>query len=102
MPSPEEKLKLVGWTWGSLRVTGRQLLWLGAGSLENAVLSVWPMPSVTAVPTPVKSAGRPISQIAATQATTIQMVPSMVRVPRFRISPCQASQIAPMITTAAR
>ena len=54
------------------------------------------------MPTPVKSAGLPISQIAAAQATTIQIVPSMVRVARLRTRPCQASQIAPMITTGAR
>ena len=33
---------------------------------------------------------------------TIQIVPSIVRVARLRIRPCQASQIAPMITTGAR
>ena len=102
IPSPDEKLKLDGWTCGSFLVRGRQLLWLGAGSLENAVLSDWLMPFDTAVPAPVKSDGCPISQIAAAQATTIQMVPSMVRVPRLRISPCQASQIAPRMTTADR
>jgi hypothetical protein len=44
----------------------------------------------------------PISQIAAAAATIIQIVPSSVRVPRLRIRPCQASQMAPMITTTAR
>src|ERR1700683_5075615 len=102
IPLPDEKLKLACWTCGSPRPTGRQLLWLGAGSLENAGFSEWPMAVDTAEAAPGKSAGLPISQIAATQATTIQIVPSMVRVARLRISPCQASQIAPMMTTAAR
>ena len=66
------------------------------------MLSVWVMPSDTVLPTPVKSAGRPMSQIAVAQARTIQMVPSMVREARLRIRPCQASQIAPMMTTGAR
>ncbi len=66
------------------------------------MLSVWVMPSDSVLPTPVKSAGRPMSQIAVAQARTIQTVPSMVRVARLRIRPCQASQIAPMITTGAR
>src|ERR1700730_9780595 len=101
-PVPDERLKLAGWTCGSVRGVGRQLLWLGAGSLANATFSVWLMPSDTAEPAPVKSAGLPISQMAAAQATTIQIVPSIVRVPRLRISPCQASQIAPMMTTGAR
>ena len=82
--------------------TGTQLVWCGAGSLANATLSAWLMPSDTALPAPVKSAGRPISQIAAAQASTIHRVPSMVRLARLRISPCQASQIAPRITTGAR
>ena len=43
-----------------------------------------------------------MSQIAVAQARTIQMVPSMVREARLRIRPCQASQIAPMMTTGAR
>ena len=60
------------------------------------------MPLDTAWPSPVKSAGRPISQIAAAHAMTIQIVPSMVRVARLRIRPCQASQIAPRMTTGAR
>ena len=56
----------------------------------------------TVVPTPVKVAGLPISAMAATQATTIHSVPSMVRVARLRTRPCQASQIAARITTGAR
>ena len=43
-----------------------------------------------------------MSQMAAAHAMTIQMVPSMVRVARLRIRPCQASQIAPIRTTGAR
>ncbi len=60
------------------------------------------MPFDTAAPAPVKSAGRPMSQIAAAHAITIHSVPSMVRLARLRISPCQASQIAPRMTTGAR
>ena len=82
--------------------TGRQLLPAVAGRLANAVLSTEVTPLETVVPTLVKSAGRPISQIAAAQAMTIQIVPSRVLVARLRIRPCQASQIAPMITTGAR
>ena len=82
--------------------TGTQLLCAGAGSPANATFSVWVIPSDTVLPMPVKSAGRPISQIAAAHAMTIQMVPSMVRVARLRIRPCQASQIAPRMTTGAR
>ncbi len=74
----------------------------GAGSLANAVLSTWVVPLETAVPMPVKSAGLPISAMAAVAATTIHSVPSMVRVARLRIRPCQASHIAPRITTGAR
>ena len=54
------------------------------------------------MPTPVKSAGRPISQIAAAQATTIHSVPSMARVARLRTRPFQAIQIAPRMMTGAR
>ena len=54
------------------------------------------------MPTLVKSPGRPISQIAAAQAMTIQIVPSKVLVARLRTRPCQASQIAAMITIGAR
>src|ERR1700748_3512253 len=43
-PLPEEKLKLGGWSCGSRVVVGRQLLWLGAGSLANATFSVWLIP----------------------------------------------------------
>ncbi len=60
------------------------------------------MPSDTPWPSPVTSAGFPMRTMAAAQATTIQMVPSIVRVARLRISPCQASHIAPRITTTAR
>ncbi len=75
---------------------------MGAGSLAKATF-ITPVTLLdTEVPMLVKSPGRPISQIAATQAITIQMVPSIVRVARLRTSPCQASQIAPMITTGAR
>ena len=70
--------------------------------LQNAVFSTPVTPLETVVPTPVNVAGRPISAIAATQATTIHSVPSMVRVARLRIRPCQASQIAPRMTTTAR
>ena len=95
-------MKLVGWSCGS-RLLHRQAVALaGLGSLANATFSVWLMPLETPWPIPVKSPGLPISQIAAAQATTIHTVPSMVRVPRLRISPCQASQIAPMMTTTAR
>ena len=87
---------------GSPAVTGRQLLSAVAGRLANAVFSTWVVPSATVVPMPVKSAGRPISAIAAVAATTIHSVPSMVRVARLRIRPCQASHIAPKITTGAR
>ena len=73
-----------------------------AGRLANAVLSTEVTPLETVVPTLVKSAGRPISQIAAAQAMTIQIVPSMVLVARLRTRPCQASQIAAMTTTGAR
>jgi hypothetical protein len=83
-------------------VTGRQLLPEVAGSLANAVLRTEVTPLETLVPMLVKSPGRPISQIAAVTATTIQMVPSKVRVARLRTRPCQASQIAPMITTTDR
>ena len=65
------------------------------------MFSVVLMPSETPLPRPVKSAGLPISQIAAAQASTIQIVPSIVLVPRLRNSPCQASQIAARITTSA-
>src|SRR5262249_4529403 len=100
---PEVKLKLAcGGDCGSVCPSGTQLLWCGAGSLANATLSAWVMPSDTALPAPVKSAGRPISQIAAAQATTIHRVPSMVRLARLRVSPRQASPIAPRITTRAR
>jgi len=54
------------------------------------------------VPTPVNVAGRPISVIAATQATTIHSVLSMVREARLGTRPCQASQIAPRMTTGTR
>ena len=87
---------------GSPPCTGTQLPWPGFGSLEKATLSTWVTPLDTAWPTPVKSAGLPISQIAAAQATTIQIVPSMVRVARLRIRPCQASHITPSRTTGAR
>ena len=83
-------------------MTGRQLLPAVAGSLANAAFSTEVTPLETVVPTLVKSPGRPISQIAAAQAMTIQIVPSMVRVARLRTRPCQASQIAAMITTGAR
>ena len=43
-----------------------------------------------------------MSQMAAAHAMTIQMVPSIVLVARLRIRPCQASQIAPRMTTGAR
>ena len=82
--------------------TGRQLLPLVAGSFANAVFSTEVTPLETFVPMLVKSPGRPISQIAAAQATTIQIVPSKVRVARLRTKPCQASHIAAMITTGAR
>ena len=87
---------------GSPGATGRQLLLVGAGSLANAVLSTPVTPLETVVPTPVKSAGRPISAMAAVAATTIHSVPSMVRVARLRIRPCHASHIAPRMTTGAR
>ncbi len=87
--------------FGSLAATGRQLAWPGLGRWANAVFSVALIPSDTPLPSPVKSAGLPTSQIAAAQAITIQIVPSMVLVPRLRIRPCQASQIAPMITITA-
>ena len=101
-PLPEVKAKLPVTLCGSPACTGRQLLPAGVGSLENAVLSTPVTPLETVVPIPVKSAGLPISAMAATQATTIHSVPSMVRVARLRISPCQASQIAPRMTTGAR
>ena len=82
--------------------TGRQLASVGAGSLANATFITLVTLLDTVVPMPVKSPGRPISQIAAAQAITIHIVPSNVRVARLRISPCQASQIAPRITTGAR
>jgi ABC-type proline/glycine betaine transport system permease subunit len=78
------------------------LLLTGAGSLANAVLSTLVVPLDTLVPMPVKSAGLPISKMAAVAATTIHSVPSMVRVARLRIRPCQASHIAPRMTTGAR
>jgi hypothetical protein len=87
---------------GSPFDTGTQLVWPGLGSLENATLSIWVTPLETFWPKPVKSAGLPISQIAATQASTIQIVPSMVRLARLRISPFQASHITPSSTTGTR
>src|SRR5262249_57107221 len=67
---PEVKLKLAcGGDCGSVCPSGTQLLWCGAGSLANATLSAWVMPSDTALPAPVKSAGRPISPIAAAHAS---------------------------------
>ncbi len=91
---------------GSFCWIGRQLLptpvVASVGRLANAVLSTEVTPLETVVPTSVKSCGCPISQMAKAQARTIQIVPSMVRVARLRIRPCQASQIAPMITTGAR
>ena len=66
------------------------------------MLSTEVTPLDTVVPTSVKSCGCPISQMAKAQARTIQIVPSIVLVARLRIRPCQASQIAPMITTGAR
>ncbi len=101
-PLPEANAKFPVTLCGSPACTGRQFDPAGAGSLENAVFSTPVTPLDTVVPTPVNAAGRPISAIAATQATTIHRVPSMVRVARLRISPCQASQIAPRITTGAR
>ena len=74
----------------------------GLGSLAKATFSTCVTPLDTVVPTPVKSAGRPISQMAAAHATTIQSVPSMARVARLRTSPFQASQIAPRMMTGAR
>ena len=74
----------------------------GLGSLANATFRVWLMPLETPWPRPVTSAGLPIRKIAADAATTIHTVPSMVRVPRLRMRPCQASQIAPRMTTTAR
>jgi hypothetical protein len=73
-----------------------------AGRLANAELSTPVTPFDTLVPTLVKSDGWAMSQIAAAHAMTIQTVPSIVRVARLRIRPCQASQIAPMSTTGAR
>src|SRR5262249_32185235 len=100
---PEEKLKLAsGGVCGSACRSGTQLLWCGAGSLANATLSAWVMPSETALPAPVKSAGLPISQIAAAHATTIHNVPSMVRLAPLRVRACHARQIAPKSTTRAR
>ena len=99
---PEVNAKLPATLCGSPCCTGRQLLLAGTGSLENAVFSTPVTPLETVVPTPVNAAGRPISAIAATQATTIHSVPSMVRVARLRIRPCQASQTAPRMTTGAR
>ena len=87
---------------GSDFCTGRQAPSPGLGSREKATFRVWLMPSETLLPIPVKSAGRPISQMAAAAASTIQMVPSRVLVPRLRIRPCQASQTAPISTTTAR
>ena len=89
-------------TCGSWPCTGTQLAPAGAGSPANATFRVWVIPLDTVLPRPVKSAGRPMSQMAAAHAMTIQMVPSIVRVARLRISPCQASQIAPRMTTGAR
>ena len=66
------------------------------------MLSTPVTPFDTVVPIPVNAAGLPISAMAATHATTIHRVPSMVRVARLRISPCQASQIAPRMMTGAR
>ncbi len=82
--------------------TGRQAAWPGLGRWAKAAFSVVLIPSETPLPRPVKSPGRPISQIAAAQASTIHTVPSIVLVPRLRIRPCQASQIAARITTTAR
>src|SRR2546421_4278782 len=60
---------------GSPPWTGTQSPPPGFGSLEKATLSTWVTPLDTDCPTPVKSAGLPISQTAAAQATTIQTVP---------------------------
>src|SRR5579875_741640 len=87
---------------GSPPWTGTQLLPPGAGSLAKATLRTCVTPLDTVVPMPVKSAGLPMSQIAAAHATTIHSVPSTTRVARFLIRPCQASQIAPRMTTGAR
>ena len=101
-PLLEVKLKLPVAICGSLLWTGTQFAPPGLGSLAKATLSTWVTPLETVVPTPVKSAGRPISQMAAAQATTIQMVPSRARVARLRIRPFQAIQIAPRMMTGAR
>ena len=101
-PLPWVKPKLAAGFCGSPDFTGTQLPPPGFGSLENATLSTCVTPFDTDWPKPVKSAGLPISQIAAAQATTIQMVPSMARVARLRIRPCQASHITPSRTTGAR
>src|SRR4051812_4262257 len=65
----------------------------------NAALNAAVAPSDTLVPSVVKSPGRPISQINATIATTIQMVPSATLLARRRINPHQASHRAPRMTT---
>ena len=101
-PLLEVKLKLPVAICGSLPCTGTQFAPPGFGSLANATLRTWVTPLETVVPTPVKSAGRPISQIAAAQATTIHSVPSMARVARLRTRPFQAIQIAPRMMTGAR
>src|SRR5512139_614727 len=64
----------------------------------NAVL----VASETFVPRVVKSAGRATSQIRATIAATIQIVPSATLLARLRIRPHQASHIAPRMTTQAQ
>ena len=87
---------------GSPPWTGTQLFPPGLGSFAKATLRTCVTPLDTVVPTPVKSAGRPISQIAAAHATTIHRVPSMARVARFRTRPFQASQMAPRMMTGAR
>ena len=49
-------------------------------------------PLETVVPTSVKSAGLPISALAAAQATTIHSVPSMVQVARLT---CKLTEYLP-------
>ena len=100
-PLLEVKPKLPVEACGSPPWTGTQLLPPGLGSFAKATFRTWVTPLETVVPTPVKSA-RPISQIAAAHATTIQSVPSMARVARFRTRPFQAIQIAPRMMTGAR
>src|ERR671914_865331 len=100
----------------ALRVVASMSSIRGAGCPGGAGMQVVPLPSLcgsaalnaavvasdTLVPSVVKSAGLAISQVRATIAAIIQIVPSATLLARLRISPHQASHIAPSTTTHAQ